>query len=58
MFLRSLALPSLLGLAGLSSRATAQQPRLAFLTALDVANAAARPVWNAASRQRLVTQGQ
>ncbi len=35
--------------------AAARIARLAFLTALDVANAATQPAWDAASRQRIVT---
>ena len=42
----------------IDAEAAARIARLAFLTALDVANAAARPVWDAASRQRIVTGGQ
>jgi hypothetical protein len=41
----------------IDAEAAARIARLAFLTALDVANAAARPVWDAASRQRIVTGG-
>jgi len=39
----------------IDAEAAARIARLAFLTALDVANAAARPEWDAASRQRIVT---
>jgi hypothetical protein len=42
----------------IDAEAAARIARLAFLTALDVANAAARPEWDAAARQRIVTQGQ
>ena len=42
----------------IDAEATARIARLAFLTALDVANATARPVWDAASRQRIGTGGQ
>jgi hypothetical protein len=42
----------------IDAEAAARIARLAFLTALDVANAPARPVWDVASRQRIVTQGQ
>jgi hypothetical protein len=38
----------------IDAEAAARIARLAFLTALDVANAATRPEWNAESRQRLV----
>jgi len=38
----------------IDAEAAARIARLAFLTALDVANAAARPEWDAASRQRIV----
>jgi hypothetical protein len=41
----------------IDAEAAARIARLAFLTALDVADAAVRPVWDAASRQRLVTGG-
>ena len=41
----------------IDAEAAARIARLAFLTALDVANAAARPEWDAASRQRIVTRG-
>jgi hypothetical protein len=41
----------------IDAEAAARIARLAFLTALDVADATARPEWDAASRQRLVTPG-
>jgi Zn-dependent M28 family amino/carboxypeptidase len=41
----------------IDAEAAARIARLAFLTALDVANAAARPEWDAAARQRIVTRG-
>jgi len=41
----------------IDAESAARIARLAFLTALDVANAAARPEWDAASRLRLVTGG-
>jgi hypothetical protein len=43
--------------ATIDAEAAARIARLAFLTALDVANAAERPTWDPASRQRLVTGG-
>jgi hypothetical protein len=41
----------------IDAEAAARIARLAFLTALDVANAATRPVWDAASRQRIAARG-
>jgi len=43
--------------ATIDAEAAARIARLAFLTALEVADAAQRPVWDAAARQRLVTRG-